>query len=900
MKIKKEFKINPFSTKKLKFMAALFVCFSLLAIAMVPITQKGLDATKTDDTTSYVMVDEIWNETNGTFNSNTLSSLLQYITGNEDITASDVASTKINQTRTSADIRTTAVNSKTNTQDVQVTFGGLTWQVVYLTQDRSRNDIVTLWLSNNYQEAWEGRSATEGTYYGFIDGALYSDWSNNFDNSSFTVTYPSSLYGASYIHAVTLNNGGTYATSTSAVTSQPAQQDSNSVFAMFTMDSVAGSVTKYLVTPSEVAYQETENSNTQFGNSYYYPNEAYGEPNGSGSWNTSNGGAVNITTNKYYDAWADDTLWLPSLTETGYSGTTGNLAGIWQTSTAQRASNTGSDSSMGIVGTASGTAYNYSWLRSGSFAHAYNAYTLYASGSGRSGNYVYSSYAVRPALHLNLNSAASNSYDPTVWDGTSTEAPTLQNPAQANSEDNPYIIDSAAKLAWISANYNQSNCYGQHYLQTVDIDLNNHPWTPINNVSSTSSSNRRAYYYDGGEHTISNLYINTAEQTLALNDYLGLFGLVYGSSSNHAYIKNLGIVNGSIVGEGSRYVGAVVGEASYTDITNCYNEKTDITMTGSSQSVGGVAGFNFFGTISGSYNTGTVSGSREVGGVAGNNINSGTISGSYNTGTVSGVSYVGGVVGNNNSGGTISGSYNTGIVSGDDSVGGVAGYNSGTISSSYNTGTVSGERYVGGVAGYNQLGTISGSYNTGSVSGSGQVGGVAGYNDSGTISGSYNDGDITGTSNYVGGVVGQNSEGTISSSYNTGTVSGRSSVGGVAGSVRGSSSSSAVISSCFSTGAITRTSGRNTTFGGVVGYIENSTSYPSQYVSISWCYYNTETVGSVVTKAIGQGNGYQCYGLTTAQMQGDKNQNYMYLSDTIWNFASGEYPTLKYVAQPQN
>ena len=848
--------------------------------------RSSINATKTDDTTSYVMVDEIWNAEEGYFNAGALSSLLQYITGNEDITASDVASTKINQTRTSADIRTSTANGKTNTQDVQVTFGRLTWTVTYLSQDANGNDIVTLWLSNSYQEVWEGRPKNEGEHYGFIDGALYSDWSYNFNNASFTVTYPSSLYGASYIHAVTLNNGGTYATSTSAVTSQPAQQDSNSVFAIYTMDSVAGSVTKYLVTPSEVAYQETENVNTQYGWSSYYPNEAYGEPNGSGSWNTSNGGAVNITTNKYYDAWADDTLWLPSLTETGYN--TG-YEGLWDTSTSQRASNTGSYSNMGTVGTASGTAYNYSWLRSGTSLYANNACGLNASGSGNFVSNVDGSYAVRPALHLNLNSAASNAqYPPTTWDGTSTEAPTLQNPAQANSEDNPYIIDTAAKLAWISANFDQSNCYGQHYLQTVNIDLASHPWRPINNVSNTtSSSNQRAYYYDGGEHTISNLYINTSEQTLTSSSYIGLFGYIYGSSSNHCYIKNLGIVNGSIAGKGS-FVGAVVGYARYTDITNCYNENTDITMTGSSNFVGGVVGYNVLGTISSSYNTGTVSGRSDVGGVAG-----------YNSVT-------------------ISGSYNTGIVTGNgESVGGVVGVNVGTISSSYNTGTVSGERYVGGVAGYNQRGTISSSYNTGTVSGVEQVGGVVGKNDSGTISSSYNDGDITGSSNYVGGVVGVN-VGTISGSYNTGTVSGNSYVGGVAGIssrtisnsyntgdvtgtnyvggvagyVRGSSSSPAIISSCYSTGAIIRSSGSSTYFGGVVGYVT------SQNVSISWCYYNEETSGSVVTKAIGFGNGYQCYVLTTTEMQGAQNENWMYLSSTYWNFADGQYPTLKYVAKP--
>ena len=114
----------------------------------------------------------------------------------------------------------------------------------------------------------------------------------------------------------------------------------------------------------------------------------------------------------------------------------------------------------------------------------------------------------------------------------------------------------------------------------------------------------------------------------------------------------------------------------------------------------------------------------------------------------------------------------------------------------------------------------------------------------------------------------------------------------------GLSSSPVVISSCFSTGAIIRSSGSNTTFGGVIGYIYNNTSSPSRYVSISWSYYNTDTVGSVVTKAIGSGTGYQCYGLTTTEMQGAQNENWMYLSSTYWNFASGQYPTLKYVAKP--
>ena len=244
-----------------------------------------INATTNDDTTSYVSVDEIWNAEKGHFDGENLSSLLQYITNNSSLTTSAVTTPgSINMTKTSADIRSNTVNGKTTSQDVQVTFGGLTWQVVYLTKDKQGNDIVTLWLSNNKQDAWADRSATEGEHYGFIDGALYSKWSNNFSSTSFSVTYPSSLYGASYIHTVTLNNGGVYATSTSTATTEPARQDKNSVFAIYTMDDVVGSVTEYIVTPREVGYQETENVNTQFGDENYYPNEAYGTPNGNGSW----------------------------------------------------------------------------------------------------------------------------------------------------------------------------------------------------------------------------------------------------------------------------------------------------------------------------------------------------------------------------------------------------------------------------------------------------------------------------------------------------------------------------------------------------------------------------------------------------------------------------------------
>ena len=467
---------------------------------------------------------------------------------------------------------------------------------------------------------------------------------------------------------------------------------------------------------------------------------------------------------------------------------------------------------------------------------------------------------------------------PHPYDYGTTEMPTLQDSGQANSQDNPYIIDSEAKLAYLSENSDWAA--GKYFLQTENLDFSSYAYfVPIN-----IDGREYTYYYDGGNKTISNLTIQTGRF------YSGFFGRVYGSSSNQAYIKNVNITSGSVVGY--QYVGAIVGDAYGIDIANCSNQ--GVSVSGGS-SVGGVVGYNS-GSITSSYNEGAVTGNDEsVGGVVGYN-NEGTITRSYNTGAVTGNGkYVGGVVGYNNYG-RITSSYNTGSVEGSSNVGGVVGYvessssNKALIFSCFNTGDVTGGSYTGGVVGYNYwYGRITSSYNTGSVSGNGSVGGVAGYNDIGTITSSYNTGDVTGSGNYVGGVVGYNDSGNITSSYNTGSVSGNGYVGGVVGFVI--SSNEALISSCFSTGSVEGSS----SVGGVVGYIFNSGYYLAKNVSISWCYYNTETVGSFVTKAIGKGNGYQCYGLTTAQMQGLQSENYMYLSNSYWNFAPNAYPTLKYV-----
>jgi hypothetical protein len=61
--------------------------------------------------------------------------------------------------------------------------------------------------------------------------------------------------------------------------------------------------------------------------------------------------------------------------------------------------------------------------------------------------------------------------------------------------------------------------------------------------------------------------------------------------------------------------------------------------------VGGLVGFNAFGTVSNSYSTGSVTGDEYVGGLVGDNFPSGIVSNSYSTGSVTGIANVGGLVG---------------------------------------------------------------------------------------------------------------------------------------------------------------------------------------------------------------------------------------------------------------
>lgn len=126
----------------------------------------------------------------------------------------------------------------------------------------------------------------------------------------------------------------------------------------------------------------------------------------------------------------------------------------------------------------------------------------------------------------------------------------------SGTEEDPYHIASAGDFQQISAN---SSSY---FVLDKDLDLSDVDWTPI--VLNGG--------FDGNNHYIYGLSVN------ADNDGgCGLFAKAEGTSSQHAYIKNLIMVDTEVNGtENTSALGTLVGSAMYTDIDNVHIYYSDL------------------------------------------------------------------------------------------------------------------------------------------------------------------------------------------------------------------------------------------------------------------------------------------------------------------------------------
>ena len=255
-------------------------------------------------------------------------------------------------------------------------------------------------------------------------------------------------------------------------------------------------------------------------------------------------------------------------------------------------------------------------------------------------------------------------------------AQTPSRPSIGNGVDNPYQISTAAELAWFRDQVNSGYTTISATL-TKDIDLAEFchakdgtkytkevSWTPIGN--SDNIENMYQGTFDGNGKAIRNLYINDISEFIGIPCEAGFFGYAEkGSIKNITFdnakvkttaddyrtgilvgvagscIENIKILANCSV-EGKNYVGGIAGRAN-GDIDNCENH----AMVNGANFVGGIVGeYTYSGkSITSCANYGVITGTgNSVGGMAGYFV-SGTIQNCANYGDITGTFYVGNLIG---------------------------------------------------------------------------------------------------------------------------------------------------------------------------------------------------------------------------------------------------------------
>ncbi|MBO7054553.1 MAG: T9SS type A sorting domain-containing protein [Bacteroidales bacterium] len=159
------------------------------------------------------------------------------------------------------------------------------------------------------------------------------------------------------------------------------------------------------------------------------------------------------------------------------------------------------------------------------------------------------------------------------------------------SKNYPFIIKTRAHLEKLATKVNSGITYsGYYFIVANDIDLTTEPWTPIGRFTSATDIKPFSGYFDGGNHVIDHLTIQSTQGGAA-----GLFAMVLAGELRNIILTNVNIerpVNGDIYS----FAGAVVARANYAIVENC-EARSGIITTGSSNVNGGVAGAFAGGTM---------------------------------------------------------------------------------------------------------------------------------------------------------------------------------------------------------------------------------------------------------------------------------------------------------------
>lgn len=558
-------------------------------------------------------IGELYDSATSTINAQNFQQLLNAISSSGRTMYSNATIADLNE-KLANNSNTIKYSNLFNGYSITVQICGMKWYATYVSKStRSGADIaLTLWLTSSTQSAFAG--GVSKNFYTYNGNTLTSQWSAaTWSNSSTTTGNVSNCYGKSCISATALAAETSFAAGVSTTTSASSQY--NTILKKFTTN-----IKKYSVTPFYMAWQSNSQGSSYNGVGQVLPNEA-----------------LDYSTKQSFANWRTDVLWLPSLSEVGY-GT--SITGIWGLPQALRKDTTGT------------------WLRSTSTGQT-TGYYLTTTGS-RGSSTLTAKYGVRPCLTLNvssiLNSLATGAGEETplsvnvnpseyeytgspitptytisaggtagtsTWDGVYASSVSW---AGVGTIYDPYIVDTASKLSYISKNYSNPEIKNKYFKQTVNINLNNKSWNPINGTSSNYS-----YFYDGNGYAITGLNVNRT------SSYSGFFGRIY-----CGYVKNL-TLQGSV--KGGKYTGGLVGYIygsgggvnDAAEIQACY---IDVDVVGTGSYTGGIVGYNL-GGVKESVHDGRVQGTSYVGGLFGyfnNEGSNGALSNQncYHTGAITG------------------------------------------------------------------------------------------------------------------------------------------------------------------------------------------------------------------------------------------------------------------------
>ena len=252
----------------------------------------------------------------------------------------------------------------------------------------------------------------------------------------------------------------------------------------------------------------------------------------------------------------------------------------------------------------------------------------------------------------------------TAWDGTTvTEV--------SPSADGTYHVSTAAQLAWIAQAVNAGTLDMPDVVLDADIDLGNHPWTPIGTYISYSTAYSLGSL-DGQGHCVSGLNAVGSDTVKEV----GLLGYFKGTE-----VRNL-TVSGTVSTEKNHTSsGGTAGIIGILDMGASVRRCVSSVTVNGTVNVGGIIGLlkgSAPKEITECVNLGTVTGGiNNVGGIVGHMYYRCTLTNCYSVGTVSCPSsygYVGGIVGCvNDSNAAVQNSYTTsGVAIGKRSSGSVA------------------------------------------------------------------------------------------------------------------------------------------------------------------------------------------------------------------------------------